>query len=222
MHALVASAGGKLLTEIDRVLRPGGFCICHCMGAAAFAIVTCHCMFVLAANAGGKFLTEIDRVLRPGGFWVLTGPPIHWRRFAAGWKRSKESLRAEQEELERVAAGLCWEKFKEEGIFGVWRKPEHRDANVCLRRKRKKPIHAGPPLLCPLQQDPDFAWYVFAQLFFALPFVFYLFGAGASSRALPLLPLSLSPTSVPVRRRHTPLSKCISTKAPRASRVGAI
>jgi len=61
--------------------------------------------------AEGIYLTEVDRVLRPGGYWILSGPPINWESHWKGWERTRESLKEEQDTIEKVAkayAGKNW------------------------------------------------------------------------------------------------------------------
>ncbi|KAJ3690358.1 hypothetical protein LUZ61_019522 [Rhynchospora tenuis] len=100
----------------------------------------------------GLFLIEVDRVLRPGGYWILSGPPIHWKRHWKGWERTKEDLNAEQTALEKVATSLCWKKIKEQGDIAIWQKPfNHMDCKVM-----KKQIQS--PNFC-AAQNPDAAWY---------------------------------------------------------------
>lgn len=49
-------------------------------------------------------MVEVDRVLRPGGYWVLSGPPVQWKRFHKGWKRDPRELEREMNEIEAVSA----------------------------------------------------------------------------------------------------------------------
>ncbi|KAJ1693439.1 hypothetical protein LUZ63_010137 [Rhynchospora breviuscula] len=100
----------------------------------------------------GLYLIEVDRVLRPGGYWILSGPPIHWKRHWKGWERTKEDLNEEQTALEKVAESLCWKKIKEQGDIAIWQKPfNHMDCKVA-----KKQIQL--PHFC-AAQNPDAAWY---------------------------------------------------------------
>lgn len=89
---------------------------------------------------------EVDRVLRPGGYWILSGPPIRWRKYWRGWNRTQDDLRSEQNSIERVARSLCWTKLVEKGDIAVWRKPSNH-----LQCKVRR--------FCPTQ-DPDRAWFV--------------------------------------------------------------
>lgn len=118
----------------------------------AFDLAHCSRCLIPWAKDDGKYLTEIDRVLRPGGYWVLSGPPISYKDYYKGWKRSLEDLKAEQDAIEALAESMCWEKVVEEGIFAVWQKPL---SNDCARRRPKSAI----PPLCTIGSDPDQAWY---------------------------------------------------------------
>lgn len=101
----------------------------------------------------GQYLIEIDRVLRPGGFWILSGPPINWKRHWKGWQRTQEDLSAEQNAIESVAKSLCWNKIKEQEDIAIWQKPVN---HVHCKASRK--LVQSPPF-CPAQ-DPDAAWYI--------------------------------------------------------------
>ena len=99
-------------------------------------------------------MIEVDRVLRPGGYWILSGPPINWKKHARGWLRTKEDLNKEQTAIENVAKSLCWEKIKEKGDIAIWQKPINH-----LNCKTNQKLSQNPPF-CPVQ-DPDKAWFVF-------------------------------------------------------------
>lgn len=100
----------------------------------------------------GVYLIEVDRVLRPGGYWILSGPPIQWKRAWTKWERSKEDLNAEQTRIENLAKNLCWKKVIEKDAIAIWQKPiNHLN---CIRSKK---VNTNPPF-CPTQ-DPDLAWY---------------------------------------------------------------
>lgn len=66
---------------------------------------------------------EVDRVLRPGGYWILSGPPIRWKKYHKGWERTPEDLRHEQDKIEDLARRLCWTKLVEKDDLAVWQKP---------------------------------------------------------------------------------------------------
>ncbi|NP_001141030.1 uncharacterized LOC100273109 [Zea mays] len=96
----------------------------------------------------GLYLIEVDRVLRPGGYWILSGPPINWKKYWKGWERTKEDLNAEQQAIEAVARSLCWTKVKEAGDIAVWQKPYNHAG--CKASK-------SPPFCS--RKNPDAAWY---------------------------------------------------------------
>jgi len=67
-------------------------------------------------------MKEVDRVLRPGGYWVLSGPPINWKRNFRAWQRPEDELEEEQRQIEDIAKLLCWEKKYEKGEIAIWKK----------------------------------------------------------------------------------------------------
>lgn len=101
----------------------------------------------------GVYLMEVDRVLRPGGYWILSGPPIRWKKYWKGWQRTREDLNGEQTAIENVAKSLCWKKLVEQGDIAIWQKPTNH-----LECKAHRKITQNPPF-CPAQ-DPDKAWFV--------------------------------------------------------------
>ena len=99
----------------------------------------------------GLYLIEVDRILRPGGIWVLSGPPINWKKNWKGWDRSKEDLNAEQTRIETLAHKLCWKKVTEKDDIAIWQKPFNH-----LKCQRTQEHNPNPPLCS--AQDPDDAW----------------------------------------------------------------
>ncbi|XP_072989202.1 probable methyltransferase PMT15 [Typha latifolia] len=118
----------------------------------AFDMAHCSRCLIPWHHYDGLFLIEVDRILRPGGYWILSGPPIHWRRHWKGWERTQEDLNAEQNAIEAVAKSLCWNKIKEEGDIAIWQKP----TNHINCKASRKFVHSPP--FCPAQ-NPDAAWY---------------------------------------------------------------
>lgn len=102
-------------------------------------------------RADGLYLIEVDRVLRPGGYWILSGPPINWKKYWKGWERSKEDLNAEQEAIEAVARSLCWKKIKEAGDIAVWQKPANHAGCKASRKAAKSPPFCS-------KKNADAAW----------------------------------------------------------------
>ncbi|PON50838.1 hypothetical protein PanWU01x14_220750 [Parasponia andersonii] len=120
----------------------------------AFDMAHCSRCLIPWGQYDGIYLTEVDRVLRPGGYWILSGPPIHWKKHWKGWERTKEDLNSEQGTIEDVAKSLCWTKLVEKGDIAIWQKPINH-----LSCKLKHNAGENPPL-CNADQDPDKAWFV--------------------------------------------------------------
>lgn len=91
---------------------------------------------------------EVDRVLRPGGYWVLSGPPIRWKKYWRGWERTQEDLKGEQDSIENLARSLCWNKVVERGDLAIWQKPvNHLECQSTTAHMCKS-------------DDTDTAWYL--------------------------------------------------------------
>ncbi|KAK4339225.1 hypothetical protein RND71_040687 [Anisodus tanguticus] len=114
----------------------------------AFDMAHCSRCLIPWDQEDGAYLMEVDRVLRPGGYWILSGPPIRWRKYWKGWERTRDDLNGEQTRIEEVAKKLCWKKFVEKDDIAIWQKPYNHFQ--CKEQKKK--------LMCPAQ-DPDRAWY---------------------------------------------------------------
>lgn len=108
-------------------------------------------MFDLWNYADGLYMIEVDRILRPGGYWILSGPPINWKRNWKGWERTEADLQEEQSSIESVAKRLCWKKLKEKDDLAIWQKPTN---HVHCQKSRKI---FKTPTFCQ-DQDPDRAW----------------------------------------------------------------
>lgn len=91
--------------------------------------------------------------MRPGGYWILSGPPIRWKKYYTGWERTQEDLNQEQEAIEDVAKRLCWKKVVEEKDLAIWQKPINHIECVQSRQ-----IYNWPRI-CGRHTDADFAWY---------------------------------------------------------------
>lgn len=87
----------------------------------------------------GLYLIEVDRVLRPGGHWILSGPPIQWKKHYQGWERTQEDLKKEHETIEAVAKRLCWKKLIEKDDLAIWQKPINHVECIESRRIYKTP-----------------------------------------------------------------------------------
>ncbi|GAB4826385.1 hypothetical protein Ancab_009250 [Ancistrocladus abbreviatus] len=118
----------------------------------AFDMAHCSRCLIPWAEYDGAYLMEVDRVLRPGGYWILSGPPIRWKKYWKGWDRTREDLNAEQTKIEKVASSLCWNKLVEKDDIAIWQKPINH-VNCKPNRKLSQKL-----LFCPAQ-DPDRGWY---------------------------------------------------------------
>lgn len=118
----------------------------------AFDMAHCSRCLIPWHQFDGIYLIEIDRILRSGGYWILSGPPINWKRHWKGWQRTEEDLNAEQSAIEAIAKSLCWKKVKEVRDIAIWQKP----TNHIHCRANRKIIRS--PQFC-AAQNPDAAWY---------------------------------------------------------------
>uniref|UniRef100_A0A0E0DHE1 Methyltransferase n=1 Tax=Oryza meridionalis TaxID=40149 RepID=A0A0E0DHE1_9ORYZ len=122
--------------------------------ARAFDMAHCSRCLIPWQLYDGLYLAEVDRILRPGGYWILSGPPINWRKHWKGWQRTKEDLNAEQQAIEAVAKSLCWKKItlKEVGDIAIWQKPTNH-----IHCKASRKVVKSPPFCS--NKNPDAAWY---------------------------------------------------------------
>lgn len=120
--------------------------------ARAFDMAHCSRCLIPWYKYDGLYLIEVDRVLRPGGYWILSGPPIRWKKYWEGWERTKEDLKQEQDAIEDVARRICWKKVIEKGDLAVWQKPVNHIE--CIKNRA---IHNSPPMCKP--GDVDASWY---------------------------------------------------------------
>ncbi|XP_073140621.1 probable methyltransferase PMT15 [Henckelia pumila] len=119
----------------------------------AFDMAHCSRCLIPWGEYDGVYLIEVDRVLRPGGYWILSGPPIRWRKYWKGWDRSREDLNSEQMQIENITRSLCWKKLVERDDISIWQKPLNHG-----KCKRFKSMVKNPPF-CPADQNPDKSWY---------------------------------------------------------------
>ncbi|XP_019441596.1 PREDICTED: probable methyltransferase PMT19 [Lupinus angustifolius] len=89
----------------------------------SFDMAHCSRCLVRWTDHDGLYLLEIDRVLRPGGYWVLSGPPINWRKRCKGWLLEAKFCEKTQNMLEDLARRMCWKKIYEGQEIAVWQKP---------------------------------------------------------------------------------------------------
>ncbi|KAI4312854.1 hypothetical protein MLD38_037644 [Melastoma candidum] len=120
--------------------------------ARSFDMAHCSRCLIPWKDYNGQYLIEVDRVLRPGGYWILSGPPINWKKHWRGWERTQEDLKQEQDSIEEVAKRLCWKKVIEKGDLAIWQKPINHINCVKSRSVYKTPhICKG--------DNGDAAWY---------------------------------------------------------------
>lgn len=120
--------------------------------ARAFDMAHCSRCLIPWFEFDGLYLIEVDRVLRPGGYWILSGPPIRWKKYYRGWERTQEDLKQEQDKIEDVAKRLCWKKVVEKGDLAIWQKPLNHIECIENRKVYEKPhICKG--------DNPDATWY---------------------------------------------------------------
>ncbi|XP_006655678.1 probable methyltransferase PMT17 isoform X1 [Oryza brachyantha] len=120
--------------------------------ARAFDMAHCSRCLIPWNKLDGIYLIEVDRVLRPGGYWILSGPPIHWKRHFKGWERTEEDLKQEQDEIEDLAKRLCWKKVVEKDDLAIWQKPVNHIECVNSRK-----VYETPQICKSI--DVDSAWY---------------------------------------------------------------
>ncbi|KAI4370816.1 hypothetical protein MLD38_019123 [Melastoma candidum] len=120
--------------------------------ARSFDMAHCSRCLIPWKEYNGQYLIEVDRVLRPGGYWILSGPPINWKKHWRGWERTQEDLKQEQDSIEEVAKRLCWKKAIEKGDLAIWQKPiNHID---CVKSRS---IYKTPHIC--KGDNADAAWY---------------------------------------------------------------
>ncbi|XP_008813543.2 probable methyltransferase PMT17 isoform X2 [Phoenix dactylifera] len=120
--------------------------------ARAFDMAHCSRCLIPWEKYDGLYLIEVDRVLRPGGYWILSGPPINWKKHYRGWERTQEDLKHEQDAIEDLAKRLCWKKVIEKGDLAIWQKPINHIQCIQNRKVYKTPH------IC-RNDNPDAAWY---------------------------------------------------------------
>lgn len=120
--------------------------------ARAFDMAHCSRCLIPWNKLDGVYLIEVDRVLRPGGYWILSGPPIHWKRHYQGWERTEGDLKQEQDEIEDLAKRLCWKKVVEKGDLAIWQKSINHVECVDSRK-----VYDAPQIC--KSNDVDSAWY---------------------------------------------------------------
>lgn len=116
----------------------------------SFDMAHCSRCLIPWKSNDGMYMMEVDRVLRPGGYWILSGPPINWKKNYQTWKISKQDSEEEQNRIENIAKTLCWDKIYEKGDIVIWQKK----ANSNAYRNR----NGLASKMCKVQ-DADDVWY---------------------------------------------------------------
>ncbi|XP_058085318.1 probable methyltransferase PMT18 [Magnolia sinica] len=120
--------------------------------ARSFDMAHCSRCLIPWKDYDGLYLIEVDRVLRPGGYWILSGPPIRWKKYYQGWERTQEDLKQEQDGIEDVARRLCWKKVVEKDDLSIWQKPINH-----LECAKTKELYKMPHIC--KGDNSDAAWY---------------------------------------------------------------
>ncbi|KAG4938506.1 hypothetical protein AAZX31_16G069500 [Glycine max] len=118
----------------------------------SFDMAHCSRCLIPWTEFGGIYLLEIHRILRPGGFWVLSGPPINYKRRWRGWNTTIDANRSDYEKLQELLTSLCFKMFNTKGDIAVWQKSQD---NNCYN----KLIRDTYPPKCDDGLEPDSAWY---------------------------------------------------------------
>lgn len=103
--------------------------------------------------SGGVYLLEVHRILRPGGFWVLSGPPVNYKRRWKGWNTTLEEQKSDYEKLKELLTSMCFKLFDKKNDIAVWQKTTDND---CY--KKLAALDTYPPK-CDDGTEPDSAWY---------------------------------------------------------------
>lgn len=116
----------------------------------SFDMAHCSRCLIPWKSNDGMYMMEVDRVLRPGGYWILSGPPINWKKYYKTWQRSKQDAEEEQNRIENIAEMLCWNKIYEKEDTVIWQKKEN--SNPCHNKNSRT------SKMCKVQ-DGDDIWY---------------------------------------------------------------
>ena len=82
-----------------------------------------HAKSMKSLSPDGLYLIEIDRVLRPGGYWILSGPPIRWKKYYKGWERTQEDLKQEQDAIADVESAFAGRRSSRKVILQSGKSP---------------------------------------------------------------------------------------------------
>ncbi|XP_051129627.1 probable methyltransferase PMT20 [Andrographis paniculata] len=133
----------------------------------SFDMAHCSRCLIPWTEHGGVYLLEIHRILRPEGFWVLSGPPINYKRRWKGWNTTIEEQRSNYEKLQDLLTSMCFKLYNSKGDIAVWQKLSDND---CYK-KLEAPDHYPSP--CNDGTEPDSAWYTPMRPCVVVPNKFY-------------------------------------------------
>ncbi|KAK1364769.1 Methyltransferase [Heracleum sosnowskyi] len=119
----------------------------------SFDMVHCSRCLIPWTEFGGVYLLEVHRILRPGGFWVLSGPPVNYKRRWRGWNTTLEAQKSDYEKLQELLTSMCFKLFNKKSDISVWQKTTDNDCYMKLAA-----IDTYPPK-CDDGTEPDSAWY---------------------------------------------------------------
>ncbi|KAL3645787.1 Methyltransferase [Castilleja foliolosa] len=119
----------------------------------AFDMAHCSRCLIPWNEFGGIYLLEIHRIIRPGGFWVLSGPPINYKRRWRGWNTTMDAQQSDYEKLQRHLTSMCFKLYDQKDDIAVWQKL----SDVSCYNKLDTPDNYPPK--CDDGTEPDSAWY---------------------------------------------------------------
>ncbi|KAL1809113.1 hypothetical protein ACET3Z_026103 [Daucus carota] len=119
----------------------------------SFDMAHCSRCLIPWTEFGGIYLLEVHRILRPGGFWVLSGPPVNYKRRWRGWNTTLEEQKSDYDKLQELLTSMCFKLFNQKDDIAVWQKTTDND---CYKRLAALDTY---PRKCDDGTEPDSAWY---------------------------------------------------------------
>ncbi|XP_052210327.1 probable methyltransferase PMT20 [Diospyros lotus] len=119
----------------------------------SFDMAHCSRCLIPWTEFGGIYLLEIHRILRPGGFWVLSGPPVNYKRRWRGWNTTVEEQKSDYEKLEHLLTSMCFTMYNKKDDIAVWQKSKD---DSCYKKLAVPDVY---PPKCDDGTEPDSAWY---------------------------------------------------------------
>ncbi|CAN8290451.1 unnamed protein product [Cochlearia groenlandica] len=120
----------------------------------AFDMAHCSRCLIPWTEFGGIYLLEIHRIVRPGGFWVLSGPPVNYKRRWRGWNTTMEDQKSDYDKLQSLLTSMCFKKYAQKDDIAVWQKLPDKS---CYDEISKNTDAYLPK--CDDSIEPDSAWY---------------------------------------------------------------